>query len=80
MLREHLVDPDALRKADFDAFFDARRAALLGLIEQAMGKPAVRDLGAEHLDSARAVAATRDDDLEPDEIESVDADLPDNDL
>lgn len=79
LLREHLIDPEPLRKADFDAFFDARRAALLTLIEEAMGKPAVRDLDEQHIDSLGAVEATRDDDLEPDEIVTLDEDLPGGD-
>jgi hypothetical protein len=34
----HQIDFDALASDDFDAYFDARRAALLGLIGDAMGK------------------------------------------
>ncbi len=37
----HLLDPAALRAADFEAFFADRRARLLELIGQAMGKPVV---------------------------------------
>jgi hypothetical protein len=37
-LRTHLVDPALLRADDFQGFFAARQAALLGRIEQAMGK------------------------------------------
>lgn len=42
ILRGHAIDPEPLRLADFDSFFAARARALLGLIETAMGKPAVR--------------------------------------
>ncbi|MEV8177933.1 DUF262 domain-containing protein [Cellulosimicrobium funkei] len=44
LLRTHLVDPALLRAADFGAFFDARREALVGLIEQATGKRVTRDV------------------------------------
>lgn len=44
LLRTHEIDPDALRAADFDSFFLARRAALLRLVEGAMGKTAQRDI------------------------------------
>jgi hypothetical protein len=47
VIRTHLIDPALLRSADFDAFFSARREALLGLIESAMGKPALRDVVTE---------------------------------
>ncbi|WP_405004327.1 DUF262 domain-containing protein [Kitasatospora purpeofusca] len=35
----HLIDPKLLRADDFDAFYEDRRTRLLGLIEDAMGKP-----------------------------------------
>ena len=38
-LDEYLVDPRTLRSADFERFFDARRASLLELVSSAMGKP-----------------------------------------
>lgn len=44
LLRSHLIDPDAMRSDDFDAFFAARKLALLDRIEQAMGKPVARDV------------------------------------
>ena len=37
-LRTHLVDPALLRADDFQGFFAARQAALLGRIEQVTGK------------------------------------------
>jgi hypothetical protein len=37
-----------LRSADFTAFFTARAEALLALIEDAMGKPAIRVEIAQH--------------------------------
>jgi len=38
ILESHLISPTALRTDDFDAFYEARKAALLSLIERAMGK------------------------------------------
>jgi hypothetical protein len=38
----HLIDPSNLREPDFDKFWADRSAQLLGLIESAMGKVAVR--------------------------------------
>lgn len=34
----HLVDTTALRADDFDSFYKARKAALVKLVERAMGK------------------------------------------
>lgn len=44
IVSSHAIDGALLRADDFDAFFAARKDRLLGLIEQAMGKPPVRDL------------------------------------
>lgn len=56
----HLVDVGHLTNDDFDAFMAARRAALLGLIVEAMGKP-IEDSGAmESVDEPEA----SDDDLD----------------
>lgn len=49
ILESHAIDARTLRSADFDAFFVARRAALLTLIERAMGKPAQRDVETDQL-------------------------------
>ncbi|MBF6570591.1 MAG: DUF262 domain-containing protein [Candidatus Binataceae bacterium] len=38
ILHSHLIAAPALRSDDFDAFYQARKAALLSLIEQVMGK------------------------------------------
>jgi len=43
ILASHHIDAAALRRDDFDAFFSARREALLDLIERAMGKGINRD-------------------------------------
>lgn len=41
ILRSHVIDVDAMRKDDFDAFYAARKAGLLKRIEQAMKKPVI---------------------------------------
>jgi hypothetical protein len=46
-LRTHLVDPAFLRADDFQGFFAARQVALLGLVEQVMGKRIDRGAPAE---------------------------------
>jgi hypothetical protein len=40
----HHIDPATLRTADFDAFFEARTAALVEVVAEAMGKSVVMDL------------------------------------
>ncbi|MBL7496319.1 DUF262 domain-containing protein [Frankia sp. CNm7] len=42
----HLIEPALLRAADFDAFYADRTARLLDLVDDAMGKRAVRAAGA----------------------------------
>jgi hypothetical protein len=41
ILRSHSIDPAFLRNDDFEGFFAARRAALLAMVEAAMGKKAI---------------------------------------
>ena len=43
ILVTHLLDPATLRQADFDSFFGHRRAAIIDLISEAMGKPVTMD-------------------------------------
>lgn len=43
-IRTHLVDPALLRADDFEAFFDARKEALIAKIEQVTGKPVIRSI------------------------------------
>ena len=45
ILRSHLIEPEHLRKDDFEAFWQARQVALSGLIGAAMRKPVVTELG-----------------------------------
>jgi len=40
ILKTHLIDPGLLRSDDFAAFYEARKRALLALVESAIGKPA----------------------------------------
>lgn len=47
ILDGHLIDPVLLRADDFAGFFLARRAALVEVVEQAMGKRVQRDLAAD---------------------------------
>lgn len=56
LLRSHLVDPAKLRSNNFSDFYEARKTALLKMIEGAMGKDAIQ--------SAEAVASDADDELE----------------
>lgn len=44
LFESHLVSPEAMRADDFATFFNARRAALCELIEEALGKPVLRDI------------------------------------
>ena len=67
----HLIDTKALRHADFEAFFLARRRALLGLVEQAMGKRAQQDVEAGALtggEEAPEVFADEADDPEDTDV------------
>ncbi|QGU07173.1 hypothetical protein COCCU_06145 [Corynebacterium occultum] len=44
VLASHELDPKLLHASDAEAFFADRRQRLLGLIEHAIGKPAIRDV------------------------------------
>lgn len=46
-LRSHVVDPSTMRSDNFETFFQARKNALLNRIEEAMGKPILREAGEE---------------------------------
>ena len=43
ILRSHLIEPEHLRNDDFQAFFEARKAALAELISKAMGNEVIRE-------------------------------------
>jgi hypothetical protein len=44
ILQSHVIDPQSLRVDNFDAFFHARKAALLDRISKAMGKKIVNEM------------------------------------
>lgn len=52
LLASHLIEPSLLRTNAYPAFIAARKAALLALIEQAMGKRAHSETGGEIADDA----------------------------
>lgn len=60
----HLIDVSDLRSADFEAFFTKRRAALLGLVEKAMGKAAAHDVESDELGGGAESFADEADDLD----------------
>lgn len=68
ILRSHSIEPNHLRADHFDRFYAARRAALLALIEEAMGKRAVgvEDLPDEDVDE--------NDEDEEDDVAEIDVD------
>ena len=63
ILRTHLIDPALLRADDFNAFYDARRKALITLVERAMGKAAI----------TQTTESAPEDDLEYEEQETQSA-------
>lgn len=50
ILSSHLIDPDQLRSNDFAAFYQARKAALLSLVERALGKSALQPADGAEVD------------------------------
>jgi hypothetical protein len=60
ILRTHLIEPALLRGDNFDAFYAARKAALLNVVAHAMGKPV-----------AQVSEAVPDDEEEDEESEAV---------
>lgn len=61
ILRSHVIDPALLRADSFQTFYAARKAALLSLVERAMGKP-----------PAEASAVLSDDDEDGDNEDESD--------
>ena len=43
ILESHEINPELLRADNFNAFYTTRKAALLDMIENAMGKAVMRD-------------------------------------
>ena len=63
ILRTHLIDPSSLRSDDFDAFYEARKEALLKLIAATMGK--------QLLPVAAAVDSLEDEEDEEEALEEA---------
>lgn len=66
ILRSHLIDVSHLRADDFDGFFEARLAALSGLVEEAMGKPVVGTEGSN--EPQVDIGLVEDDELEEEAV------------
>lgn len=60
VVAQHSIDPATLRAADFDAFFALRTAALVAVVEAAMGKRVFREADPSH--GAEAPGAFEDAD------------------
>lgn len=73
VVASHLIDTVALRGDDFEAFFAARMAALVAIIQAAMGVPVMRDV------TGTAAAEVEATDL-PDNFEPEDDDTTDEDV
>lgn len=76
LLAGHLIDSAALRAADFDSFFEARREAFIGLIEQATGLSVVRDVertvaGERRGEEDARAFEPQEPDHDPDEVEDL---------
>ena len=67
-LRTHLIDPARLRANDFDGFFDARQSALLGVIEEAMGKRVAADTVEEGMEPPADYETVRQDSMTSEDI------------
>jgi len=63
ILRSHLIEPDTLRRDDFDAFFAARSDALSGLVAGAMEKDVVRSEGSNEPERDLEDADAEDDEM-----------------
>ncbi|MEV4344989.1 DUF262 domain-containing protein [Actinoplanes sp. NPDC049596] len=70
LVSSHQCDPHAMRLDDFDAFFTARREALVRLVEKAMGKAVQRDASEGTMQEAVDQFDAADSAVIPDEDES----------
>ncbi len=71
ILRSHCIDPDALRKDDFDRFYSQRKQALAALVAQTTTDPLVTEAMTEPVDQTEEV----------DDLDEVAADaLPEEEL
>jgi hypothetical protein len=66
ILRTHLIEPDHLRRNDFDGFFRARMGVLADTIGDAMGKPVIRNEGSneQEFDAGEGAEAELDEALD----------------
>jgi len=72
ILAGHHIDAVALRKVDFEAFFTQRLAAIVALVEEAMGQHVVRDLTEPGSTGAIDVEGPESFESEPEEPEDDD--------
>lgn len=70
ILRTHLIEPDHLRKDDFEKFFKTRIEALSDIVSKAMGKPVVIEQGANEIE--RDVEEPEEADEEAEAIDLID--------
>ena len=70
ILRTHLIEPDHLRNDDFEAFFNTRIEALSDIVSKAMGKPVVKDQGAN--EEERDVEEPEEDDEDAEAVDLID--------
>lgn len=68
ILATHLVNPGALRANDFGSYFTQRRAALVSLVERAMGKAVQRDVQEGHPEETTDQFDTADAAVIPDQV------------
>ena len=69
ILTEHFIDGEALRKANFDEFFDLRFQSICGLISRAMGKEVIKN--AAEFDPS-SFSETDEDDEDDETVEDSD--------
>lgn len=71
ILRTHLIDPDCLRRDDFEGFFAARQEALAGLVARAMDKPVVAEHGTNEPESEPATIVPELDDVDSEDTDGT---------
>ena len=71
VVHRHAIDPVTLRRADFDAYFTHRTAALVSIVEEAMGKRVFRETAPEH--GSEAPDVFDDEPMDPDPVDEDDA-------
>ncbi len=71
VLRTHLIEPDLLRKDDFEGFFNARMGALSDIVSKAMGKPVVKEQGSNEVERDAEVPEEEDQAVAVDLIDMI---------